>query len=145
MSSQASAIGGKVSARLLWRQGTNLLSLPYFALRCFTAAGAVCSGFAQTFVFARVLTPRDFSIYILIGSFGAALWLFDLGASKILFVRQRARHLGQQADQDVPAQSNAIVVLYALAVLIGWLLCFAVMASGPSVAAGQAAEYAAFF
>jgi O-antigen/teichoic acid export membrane protein len=148
MSSQVSVLNGAPSASRVWRslsRFSDLLSLRYFVLRVFTAGAAVISGLAQTFVFARVLTPRDFSIYILIGSFGAALWLFDLGASKILFVRQRARHLAQRADEDVPAQSNAIIVLYALAVLAGWLLCFAVMASGPSVTAAKAAEFAAFF
>src|SRR5580658_10436713 len=131
MTSQAAAMDKTPGVSRATGLFSGLLSLPYFLLRSFTAAAAVISGLAQTFVFARVLTPRDFSIYILIGSFGAALWLFDLGASKILFVRQRARHLGQQANEAVPAQSNAIIVLYLLAVLAGWLVCFAVMASGP--------------
>ena len=145
MSSQASAIDGKASAPTLWQRGTSLFSLRYFGLRAFTAAAAVCTGLAQTFVFARILTPRDFSIYILIGSFGVALWVFDLGAAKILFVRQRARHLAQQANNDIPAQSNAIVALYTLIVAAGTLLCFAVTARLPEVTPGQAVEFAAFF
>jgi len=124
---------------------SNLFSLHYFLLRSVTAGGAVVSGLVQTFVFARVLTPKDFSIYILIGSFGVALWLFDLGAAKILFVRQRQRHLTRRTDDAVPAQSNAIVVLYALIVLTGTLVCFSIMASRPSVRPLQAMEYAAFF
>ena len=62
-------------------------------------------------MFARVLAPHDFSIYILIGTFGISLWLFDLGAAKILFVRQRERHLAHRSD-TLPAQSSAVVVLY---------------------------------
>lgn len=148
MSSQVSVLNGASGVSRVRRslgRFSDLLSLRYFTLRVFTAGAAVISGLAQTFVFARVLTPRDFSIYILIGSFGAALWLFDLGASKILFVRQRARHLGQRADEDVPAQSNAIIVLYAFIVLVGTLLCLAIMAGQRSVTVAQAAGFAAFF
>lgn len=145
MSSQAPAVGGNTGSRPLLRPVGSLLSLRYFLLRSFTAGAAVISGLAQTFVFARVVTPKDFSIYILIGSFGVTLWLFDLGAAKILFVHQRARHLAQRTDEAVPAQSNAIVLLYALIVLAATLLCFAVMASRPSVTPGQATEFAAFF
>jgi O-antigen/teichoic acid export membrane protein len=145
MSSRVSVVEGNTGARPLWRPGANLFSLRYFVLRSFTAGAAVCTGLAQTFVFARILTPRDFSIYILIGSFGVALWVFDLGAAKILFVRQRARHLAQQANENVPAQSNAIIALYTLIVAAGALLCFAIMASQPSITTGKAAEFAAFF
>jgi len=132
------------SAARRWRLAS-LFSLNYFLLRSFTAAGAVINGLVQTFVFARVLTPKDFSIYILIGSFGVVLWLFDLGAAKILFVRQRQRHLSQSVDKAAPAQSNAIILLYALVVLAGAMICFGVAASRPSVTPLQATQYAAFF
>ena len=114
-----------------------LLSVRYFLLRASTATAAVVSGLVQTFVFARVLSAQEFSIYILIGTFGVSLWLFDLGAAKILFVRQRARHLAQRSDNMIATQSSAVVVLYALIVLAGTLACFAVMASRPSVSAWQ--------
>jgi O-antigen/teichoic acid export membrane protein len=123
----------------------SLFSLQYFLLRSFTAGGAVVSGLVQTFVFARVLTPQDFSIYIVIGSFGVALWMFDLGAAKILFVRQRQRHLARRTDDAVPALSNAIVLLYALIVIAGAILCFSTMMSRPLVTPSQAMQYAAFF
>jgi O-antigen/teichoic acid export membrane protein len=96
-------------------------------------------------VFARVLSPQDFSIFILIGTFGLSLWLFDLGAAKILFVRQRERHLTDGTDAAVPAQSSAVVLLYTLIVLTGSLLCFVVMVGRPSVSTGRAAEFALFF
>jgi O-antigen/teichoic acid export membrane protein len=122
-----------------------LLSLRYFLLRTSTAAAAVISGLIQTFVFARVLTPEDFSIYILIGTFGISLWLFDLGAAKILFVRQRECHLAKRIDATVAAQSSAVVILYALIVLAGTLLCFAVMASRAAITVWQGVEFALFF
>ena len=98
MSSQAPALDRKPALRQPFRLLASVLSLPYLLLRASTASFAVAAGLVQTFVFARVLTPEHFSVFILIGSFGMSLWLFDLGASKILFVRQRARHLGQAAD-----------------------------------------------
>lgn len=144
MSVQTQLVSGGARGWLAHGKLSNLLSLRYLVLRSITAGGAVVSGLVQTFVFARVLTPHDFSIYIIIGSFGAALWLFDLGAGKILFVRQRERHLAHRTDDAVPAQANAIILLYALAVLASVIVCFGVMDSRPSVSALQALQYAAF-
>jgi O-antigen/teichoic acid export membrane protein len=144
MTAQAQSVTAG-SYRSWHRKLSNLLSLRYLFLRSITAGGAVVGGLVQTFVFARVLTPREFSIYIVIGSFGAALWMFDLGAAKILYVRQRERHLARRTDDAVSAQSNAIVLLYALVVLAGAGLCFLVTASRPSITTLQALQYAAFF
>jgi O-antigen/teichoic acid export membrane protein len=124
---------------------TSVLSLRYFLLRSSTAAAAIAAGLVQTFVFARVLSPERFSIFILIGTVGVSLWLFDLGAAKILFVRQRARHLGQRADLTVAAHSSAVVLLYGLIVLAGTAFCFTVTATVTQVTPWQAAEYALFF
>ncbi|MDO9411447.1 MAG: hypothetical protein Q7T81_02580 [Pseudolabrys sp.] len=122
-----------------------LLSLRYVVLRASTAAAAIASGLVQTFVFARVLNPQDFSIFILIGTLGLSLWLFDLGAAKILYVRQRERHLAGSTDVAVPAQSNAVVLLYGLIVLTGTVLCLGIMAARPSVDLTRAIECALFF
>jgi O-antigen/teichoic acid export membrane protein len=145
MNSQVSAIDGSSGMWRPLRRLGGLLSLRYASLRAFTAAAAVVGGLVQTFVFARILTPRDFSIYILVGTFGVSLWLFDLGASKILFVHQRARHLGQRADDAAAAQSSAVTVLYNLIVLGGAVLCFAVMAVRPDGTLWQAMQCALFF
>ena len=145
MISQASTAERKSALRQPLRLLGGLLPLRYFLLRASTATAAVISGLVQTFVFARVLTPEVFSIYILIGTFGVSLWLFDLGAAKILFVRQRARHLAQRADSTIAEQSTAVVILYSLIVLAGTLACFAVMAKRPSVSLWQAGEFALFF
>jgi O-antigen/teichoic acid export membrane protein len=149
MTSQATTAEGKRAPRQPMGQSmrllAGLLSVRYFLLRASTATAAVVSGLVQTFVFARVLPAEEFSIYILIGTFGVSLWLFDLGAAKILFVRQRARHIAQRSDDTIVAQSSAVVALYALIVLAGTLACFAVMASRASVTTWQAFEFALFF
>jgi O-antigen/teichoic acid export membrane protein len=145
MNSQAPALNRASSLRQPLRLLASVLSLRYLLLRASTAGFAVVAGLVQTFVFARVLTPQDFSIFILIGTFGVSLWLFDLGAAKIVFVRQRARHLAQIADRAVTDQSTAIVLLYGLLVLAGTVLCFAVMAMRPAVMLWEAVQLALFF
>lgn len=142
---QESAIAMKPARRGPARLLGGVLSLPYLLLRSSTAGAAVIAGLVQTFVFARVLSPEIFSIFILVGAFGVSLWVCDLGAAKILFVRQRARHIAQRKDGPEPAQANAIVMLYTLMVALGTLLCFAVMALRPSVTPWQATEFALFF
>jgi O-antigen/teichoic acid export membrane protein len=142
---QDSAIAMKPAPRGPARLLGGVLSLPYLLLRSSTAGAAVVAGLVQTFVFARVLSPETFSIFILVGAFGVSLWLFDLGAAKILFIRQRARHIAQREDGPEPAQASAVVALYMLIVALGTLLCFAVMALRPSVTPWQATEFALFF
>jgi O-antigen/teichoic acid export membrane protein len=145
MTAQTAAIAVKSALKHPLRLLASVLSLRYFLLRSSTAAAAVIAGLVQTFVFARVLSPERFSIFILIGTFGVSLWLFDLGAAKILFVRQRAHHLGQGAEASIARHASAVVLLYGLIVAAGTLLCFAIMASRASVTFWQAVEYAAFF
>jgi hypothetical protein len=145
MSARASTIVRTIPSQRSGRLISGLLSLRYFLLRASTATAAVVSGLIQTFVFARILSPQDFSIYILIGTLGVSLWLFDLGAAKILFVRQRDNHLAGRVDAMVAAQSTAVIFLYGLIVFAGTLLCFAVMANRASTSLWQAAEFALFF
>jgi O-antigen/teichoic acid export membrane protein len=145
MTAHASAADRKDALRQPIRLLAGLLSPRYFLLRASTATAAVASGLIQTFVFARVLTPEDFSIYILIGTFGISLWLFDLGAAKILFVRQRECHLEKRIDSSVAAQSSAVIMLYALIVFAGTLVCYAIMLSRPAATLWQSAEFALFF
>lgn len=139
------ALAMKLPAISPWRLMAGLLSIRYLFLRSSTCAAAVISGLVQTFVFARVLSPVHFSIFILIGAVGVALWLVDFGAGKILFVRQRERHLAQLSDREIPAQSTAVVVLYLLLVAVATLLCFLAMAAKPPTTLWQAVEFALFF
>ncbi|MGH9805861.1 MAG: hypothetical protein ACRD9W_01140 [Terriglobia bacterium] len=145
MTSQDSIIALKSALGRPVRLLAGMLSLRFLLLRSTTAGAALVFGLVQTFVFARVLTPERFSIFILVGTFGVSLWLFDLGAAKILFVRQRERYLAQRRDGPEPVQSSAVVLLYVLMVLAGTLLCFVAMASRPSVTLWQAVEFALFF
>src|SRR5687767_3046592 len=69
---------------------TRFLSIPYLLLRATTAGGGLVGGLVQTFVFARILDPERFSVFILVGTLGIALWLSDIGLVKIIFVRMRA-------------------------------------------------------
>ncbi|MCX7297272.1 MAG: hypothetical protein NTU64_10420 [Hyphomicrobiales bacterium] len=145
MNSTATALAAKSAWYQPLRALAGLVSVRYVVLRASTAAAAIAGGLVQTFVFARVLNPQDFSIFILIGTFGLSLWLFDLGAAKILYVRQRERHLSGGSDPEVPVQSSAVTLAYALIVLTGTLLCFAIMNARPSVDLGRAVECALFF
>ena len=120
-------------------------SLRYLALRATTSAGAVIAGLVQTFVFVRVLTPDLFSIFILVGTLGLALWLFDLGIAKILFVRMRAETLQSGSPREITDQASAVVWLYGAIVTIGALLCFGIMAAHASFSVFQASEFGLFF
>jgi O-antigen/teichoic acid export membrane protein len=102
------------------------LSIPYLLLRSTTAGGGLLAGLIQTFVFARILDPERFSIFILVGTLGVTLWLFDLGMAKVIFVRLRTWFLGERgADADITRFATAIVILYFLLCLIGTVACFA--------------------
>ncbi len=120
-------------------------SLRYLALRAMTSAGAVIAGLVQTFVFARVLEPDLFSVFILIGTLGLALWLFDLGIAKILFVRLRAAQLQSSSPREITDQATAVVWLYGAIVLVGGFLCFGVTALRPDYSLLYAAEFGLFF
>ena len=54
-----------------------LISIPFFLLRTTTASAALVTGLLQTYVFAHVLSPQRFSIFILVAAFGYSLWLID--------------------------------------------------------------------
>jgi O-antigen/teichoic acid export membrane protein len=122
-----------------------LLPIRYALLRGWTAGGALLAGLVQTFVFARVLSPERFSLFILVGALGVSMWLFDLGLSKILFVGLRRRYLAGEDTLPIAAQVNAIAILYALAIAAGAVACFAVTYLRLSVGAWHAVEFALFF
>ena len=122
------------------------LFLRYMALRGTTAAGTLLTGFSQTFVFARVLSPERFSLFIVIGNLGLSLWLFDLGIAKVLFVNLRERYLsGRLSGDDLQLQASAVTLLYAVLVLLGTLGCFALTAMHGARDAVEGMQYALFF
>lgn len=122
-----------------------MISLPYFFLRFATSGGLLAAGLLQTFVFAHVLRPEEFSIFILSAALGVSMWLFDLGVPKILFVRLRAEHLAGADTSAVATQANSVVILYAVLVMAGSLIHFAVLAARPTISLWQAAEFSLFF
>ena len=123
------------------RRRDRLISLPYLLLRAATAAGAVAVGFVQTFVFARVLTPEQFSVFIVVGAVGYTLWLAELGLPNILFVNLRNAHLAGRRDQATARQATAVIAFYAALAAAASCLCLVVMATRP---AGEAFALAAF-
>jgi O-antigen/teichoic acid export membrane protein len=122
-----------------------LISFTYLFLRATTATGALFAGIIQTFVFARLLTPERFSIFIIVGSFAIVLPLIDLGLVKLLFVRLRADHLADKHDEDLARSATAVVVFYAGLAMLGALVCFGITAALPVISTLNAAEYAMFF
>src|ERR1700685_2961048 len=91
---------------------TRLISTPFLQLRVSTAGGAFAMGLVQTLVFARVLAPDRFSLFILVGAIGYSLWLCDLGLAKILFVQLRAAHLAGKTDARAAGQATAGTLVY---------------------------------
>ncbi len=133
------------SSKAGWRARiADVLSLRYALLRGWTAGSALLAGLIQTFVFARVLDPERFSLFILAGAVGVSMWLFDLGLSKILFVRLRKLFLAGEDMGPVAAQAHAVASLYALLIAISSLACFAIMLARPGETAWGAAEFALF-
>src|SRR6202047_4657388 len=122
-----------------------LISIPFLLLRVSTAGGAFAMGLVQTLVFARVLTPDRFSLFILVGAVGYSLWLCDLGLAKILFVQLRAAHLAGKTDRPAAGQPTAVTVFYVLLAAAGALVCFLIMASRPANSLLEAADLGLFF
>ena len=102
-------------------------------------------GLVQTFVFARVLSPDRFSLFILVGAIGYSLWLCDLGLAKILFVKLRAAHLSGRADEHAAREASAVILFYVLLAVAGSVACFLVMAARSSFSLLDAAAFALFF
>ena len=138
---------------IAWRSARNgprdmkqrLISIPFFLLRTTTAGAALLTGLLQTFVFAHVLSPQRFSIFILVAAIGYSLWLIDFGIVKILFVRLRARFLAGDRSDAVAGHATAVVLFYFGLVSIGALLCFVFMATRTAASVREAAEFGLFF
>ena len=120
-----------------------LISLPFFLLRTTTAGAAFVTGLVQTFVFAHILSPERFSVFILVAAIGYSLWLIDFGIVKILFVRLRAHFLAGESNAECAGHATSVVLFYFMLTLTGALACFAVTAQRNSVL--HAAEFALFF
>lgn len=122
-----------------------MISIPFFLLRGTSAGAALVTGLLQTFVFAHVLSPHRFSVFILVAAIGYSLWLIDFGIVKILFVRLRGRFLAKDASEDIPGHATAVLVFYSGLVVTGATLCFLFMATRPATPLIEAAEFGLFF
>ena len=122
-----------------------MISIPFFMLRMTTAGAAFVTGLAQTFVFAHVLSPQRFSIFILVAAIGYSLWLCDFGIVKIVFVRLRANVLAGKSNKTNARHATAVVGFYTLLTVIGTVICFAITASQPADTLLEAAEFSLFF
>ena len=122
-----------------------MISIPFFLLRMTTAGSAFITGLAQTFVFAHILSPQRFSIFILVAAIGYSLWLCDFGIVKILFVRLRANFLAGRSNKTTAHHATAVVLFYFSLTVIGAVLCFAVTALQAASSLLEAAEFALFF
>ena len=109
-----------------------LISVRYSLLRFATAAGAVATGLIQTFVFARVLTPERFSVFIVVAAAGYTLWLADLGLSNIAFVNLRGPYLAGSRNEQAARQATAVLMYYAALALAAAIVCFVVTLALPS-------------
>jgi hypothetical protein len=122
-----------------------LISIPFFLLRAGTAGAALVTGLLQTYVFAHVLSPQRFSMFILVAAIGYSLWLIDFGIVKILFVRLRARFLAHDASDTVAGHATSVVLFYGGLVICGALGCFVFMAAWLHEPLREAAEFGLFF
>ncbi len=121
-----------------------LISLPYSLLRFATAGGAVAMGLIQTFVFARVLTPERFSIFIVVAAAGYTLWLADLGLGNIVFVNLRGPYLAGSRNEQAARQATAVILFYAMLAVAAAFICFIITLTLPSATLADAFELALF-
>jgi O-antigen/teichoic acid export membrane protein len=126
------------------RPRERLISTPFLVLRFLTASGAFATGFVQTFVFARILSPERFSIFIVVGAVGYTLWLAELGLPNILFVKLRGLHLTGRRDAQAGRQATAVGLFYIALAIAASLICFVVAFARPSAIWLGAAEPALF-
>jgi hypothetical protein len=145
MNMQANVAALTAEAAPVASPAARLISIPFLLLRVSTAAGAFTMGLVQTLVFARVLSPDRFSLFVLVGAIGYSLWLCDLGLAKILFVQLRTAHLAGRTDARAAGQATAVIVFYVLLAAAGTLICFAVMVARPSVSIIEATDFGLFF
>ena len=124
---------------------SGMVSWRYAFLRGWTAGSALLAGLVQTFVFARVLEPDRFSVFLVVGALGVSMWLFDLGLPKILFVGLRKRFLKRQDTMPLAAQATALALLYAVLVGAAAAFCFIAAALVVKSTLIGSAEFALFF
>ena len=125
--------------------GIRQISYRYMVLRASTAAGTLGTGLLQTFVFARVLTPERFSLFIFFAALGYSLYLADVGIVKVLFVNLRRRFLQNKPLGAIAGQATMVFVLYVALAAFASVICFLILAGRFHYSIVDAAELTLFF
>jgi hypothetical protein len=125
--------------------GKRLISYRYSILRAATAAGTLGTGILQTFVFARVLTPERFSLFIFFAALGYTLYLSDAGIVKVLFVNLRSRFLQGRPFNEISNQATAVTILYFILAGSASLVCFLLLETHFNYSLADGTELALFF
>jgi len=124
---------------------TRLISYRYMVLRASTAAGTLGAGLLQTFVFARVLSPERFALFILFAALGYMLYLADAGMVKVLFIELRRRFLENRPLGAIAGQATAIFVLYVAIALLVSLICIVTLVTLLHYSIEDSTELTLFF
>src|ERR1700692_195419 len=125
--------------------GKRLISYRYMVLRASTAAATLGAGLLQTFVFARVLSPERFALFIFFAALGYSLYLTDAGMVKVLFVNLRNRFLQNKPFGSLVGQATAIVMLYFALAALASLICLFALAVQLNYSIVDSAELTLFF
>ncbi len=125
--------------------GKRLLSYPYMILRASTAGATLGTGILQTFVFARVLGPDRFSLFIFFAALGYSLPVADAGMVKVLFVDLRARFLQNKAFAAIVGQATGLVVLYFVITALATAMCFLLLEGHFDYSLRDSTELTLFF
>jgi O-antigen/teichoic acid export membrane protein len=125
--------------------GKRLISYPYMMLRAFTAGMTLVVGLLQTFVFARVMSPERFSLFIFVAAVSYSLYLADGGIVKVLFVNLRRRFLQNRPFGGIANHATVVVGLYFALAALTTLLCFIVLIGRGKSSSVDCVELALFF
>jgi len=122
-----------------------LISYRYMTLRAATAASTLGAGMLQTFVFARVLGPQRFSLFIFFAALGYSLYLIDADMVKVLFVDLRRRFLQNTALGPLVGQATALLSAYFAVAGLAAAMCFFVLKTGFNHSMRDSGELTLFF
>jgi len=125
--------------------GKRLISFRYMALRAFTAGATLVVGLLQTFVFARVLSPERFSLFIFAAAVSYSLYLADGGIVKVLFVNLRRRFLENRPFGGIANHATIVVGIYFALAASATLLCLFVLLGRSRSSLADSGELALFF
>jgi len=122
-----------------------IISYPYMILRAATAGATLGAGLLQTFVFARVLAPERFSLFIFVAALGYSLYLADAGVVKVLFVTLRRRFLQDKPLGMIAGQATVLFVLYCALTALAAAICFLILVAYFNYSTIESAELTLFF